>query len=107
MAKQEQKKPNILILWGDDIGWYNISAYNLGVMGDRTPNIDRVAREGAIFTDWYGPQSCTPGAAPRAPGGAKGGAPGRPPGSAAKGPDDRRAAQAARLCHGSVRQESP
>jgi arylsulfatase len=63
MAKQEQKKPNILILWGDDIGWYNISAYNLGVMGYRTPNIDRVAREGAIFTDWYGQQSCTAGRA--------------------------------------------
>jgi arylsulfatase len=63
MSKQEQKKPNILILWGDDIGWYNISAYNLGVMGYRTPNIDRVAREGAIFTDWYGQQSCTAGRA--------------------------------------------
>lgn len=41
-----ENKPNILIIWGDDIGWYNISAYNLGVMGYRTPNIDRVAREG-------------------------------------------------------------
>ena len=63
MAKQEQKKPNILIIWGDDIGWYNISAYNLGVMRYRTPNIDRVAREGALFTDWYGQQSCTAGRA--------------------------------------------
>jgi arylsulfatase A-like enzyme len=63
MAKQEQKKPNILIIWGDDIGWYNISAYNLGVMGYRTPNIDRVAKEGALFTDWYGQQSCTAGRA--------------------------------------------
>jgi arylsulfatase len=56
-------KPHILIIWGDDIGWYNISAYNLGVMGYRTPNIDRVAKEGALFTDWYGQQSCTAGRA--------------------------------------------
>ena len=48
---------------GDDIGWYNISAYNLGLMGYRTPNIDRVGREGAVFTDWYGQQSCTAGRA--------------------------------------------
>jgi len=56
-------KPNILIIWGDDIGWYNISAYNHGVMGYRTPNIDRIAKEGAMFTDWYGQQSCTAGRA--------------------------------------------
>ena len=58
-----QGKPNILIIWGDDIGWYNISAYNLGVMGYQTTNIDRIAREGALFTDWYGQQSCTAGRA--------------------------------------------
>jgi len=57
------KKPNILIIWGDDIGWFNVSAYNHGVMGYRTPNIDRVAKEGALFTDWYGQQSCTAGRA--------------------------------------------
>jgi len=57
------KKPNILIIWGDDIGWFNISAYNHGIMGYRTPNIDRVAKEGAMFTDWYGQQSCTAGRA--------------------------------------------
>jgi arylsulfatase A-like enzyme len=56
------KKPNILIIWGDDIGWFNVSAYNNGIMGYRTPNIDRVAKEGALFTDWYGQQSCTAGA---------------------------------------------
>jgi arylsulfatase len=56
-------KPNILIIWGDDIGWFNVSAYNLGIMGYRTPNIDRIGREGAIFTDWYGQQSCTAGRA--------------------------------------------
>ena len=56
-------KPNVLIIWGDDIGWFNISAYNHGIMGYRTPNIDRVAKEGAMFTDWYGQQSCTAGRA--------------------------------------------
>ena len=57
------KKPNILFIMGDDIGWFNISAYNLGIMGYRTPNIDRIAKEGALFTDWYGQQSCTAGRA--------------------------------------------
>ena len=57
------KKPNILILWGDDIGQFNISAYNRGMMGYKTPNIDRIANEGALFTDWYGQQSCTAGRA--------------------------------------------
>ena len=46
------KKPNILVIWGDDIGYDNISAYNLGMMGYKTPNIDRIAREGALFTDF-------------------------------------------------------
>jgi arylsulfatase A-like enzyme len=62
-AEPETKKPNILIVWGDDIGVHNISAYNRGLMGYRTPNIDRIAREGAIFTDAYGEQSCTAGRA--------------------------------------------
>ncbi len=57
------KKPNMLVIWGDDIGWFNVSAYNLGIMGYRTPNIDRIAREGMLFTDWYGQQSCTAGRA--------------------------------------------
>ena len=48
---------------GDDIGWYNVSAYNMGIMGYRTPNIDRIGKEGAVFTDWYGQQSCTAGRA--------------------------------------------
>jgi arylsulfatase A-like enzyme len=61
MAKQS--KPNILIIWGDDIGWFNISANNNGIMGYKTPNIDRIAKEGANFTDWYGQQSCTAGRA--------------------------------------------
>jgi len=58
-----QDKPNILIIWGDDIGQFNISAYNLGMMGYQTPNIDSIAKEGALFTDWYGQQSCTAGRA--------------------------------------------
>jgi arylsulfatase A-like enzyme len=61
MAKTD--KPNILIIWGDDIGWFNISAYNHGIMGYHTPNIDRIAKEGAMYTDWYGQQSCTAGRA--------------------------------------------
>ena len=62
-AAAQEKKPNILVLWGDDIGQFNISAYNMGMMGYKTPNIDRIAQEGAIFTDWYGQQSCTAGRA--------------------------------------------
>jgi arylsulfatase A-like enzyme len=62
-AQAQQKKPNILIIWGDDIGSFNVSAYNMGMMGYKTPNIDRIGREGAIFTDWYGQQSCTAGRA--------------------------------------------
>ncbi|MGH7743127.1 MAG: sulfatase-like hydrolase/transferase, partial [Candidatus Eiseniibacteriota bacterium] len=60
---QKSKKPNILIIWGDDIGYWNVSAYNQGMMGYKTPNIDRIAKEGALFTDWYGQQSCTAGRA--------------------------------------------
>src|SRR6266478_1539970 len=63
MAKQEQKKPNILILWGDDIGIWNISHFSRGMMGYQTPNIDRVAKEGVTFTDFYAQQSCTAGRA--------------------------------------------
>ena len=58
-----KRKPNILVIWGDDIGQFNVSAYNMGMMGYRTPSIDRIGREGAIFTDWYGQQSCTAGRA--------------------------------------------
>ena len=63
VAIAQSAKPNILIIWGDDIGDFNISAYNMGMMGYKTPNIDRIAKEGAIFTDWYGQQSCTAGRA--------------------------------------------
>src|SRR6516164_2166963 len=56
-------KPNILVIMADDIGYWNLSAYNRGQMGYRTPNIDRIANEGAMFTDYYGQQSCTAGRA--------------------------------------------
>src|SRR5476651_266484 len=62
-AVAQQQKPNILVIWGDDIGVHNISAYNHGIMGYQTPNIDRIAKEGALFTDSYAQQSCTAGRA--------------------------------------------
>ena len=61
MATQEQRKPNILVIWGDDIGIWNLSCYSGGMMGYQTPNIDRIAKEGMRFTDCYGEQSCTAG----------------------------------------------
>lgn len=60
---QTPKKPNIVIIWGDDIGQSNVSAYSRGMMGYQTPNIDRVANEGMMFTDYYAEQSCTAGRA--------------------------------------------
>src|SRR5262249_28161543 len=56
-------KPNILMIMGDDVGWFNPSIYHRGIMGYRTPNIDRIGNEGAMCTDWYGEQSCTAGRA--------------------------------------------
>ncbi|RPH36045.1 MAG: arylsulfatase, partial [Planctomycetota bacterium] len=63
LAQPAVKKPNILVIWGDDIGGFNVGAYNQGVMGYKTPSIDSLAKEGAMFTDWYGQQSCTAGRA--------------------------------------------
>ena len=60
-AAMAAKKPNILVVWGDDIGQSNISAYTRGLVGYQTPNIDRIANEGILFTDYYGEQSCTAG----------------------------------------------
>ncbi len=62
-AQTPAKKPNILVIMGDDIGYWNVSANNQGMMGYRTPNIDRIAKEGANFTDLYAQQSCTAGRA--------------------------------------------
>ena len=61
MAQQTEKKPNILVIWGDDIGISNLSCYSHGLMGYQTPNINRLAKEGMMFTDSYGEQSCTAG----------------------------------------------
>jgi len=61
MARSRAAKPNIVVIWGDDIGITNLSCYSDGLMGYRTPNIDRIAQEGMRFTDCYGEQSCTAG----------------------------------------------
>src|SRR5512145_1289073 len=63
LSQAAEQKPNILVIWGDDIGVWNISHTNRGMMGYTTPNIDRIAREGIGFTDYYGQQSCTAGRA--------------------------------------------
>ncbi len=63
LVQAVDKKPNILVIMGDDIGWFNTSSYNHGMMGYQTPNIDRIAKEGVMFTDAYGQQSCTAGRA--------------------------------------------
>jgi arylsulfatase len=93
MAQAQTSKPNILVIWGDDIGGFNISAYNRGMMGYKTPNIDGIAAEGALFTDWYGQQSCTAGRAafitgqsPIRTGLTKVGLPGAPEGMKAEDP---------------------
>src|ERR1700719_1489742 len=62
-ASGQQKKPNILFIMSDDVGIWNVSAYHRGMMGGSTPNIDRLAKEGALFTDYYAQQSCTAGRA--------------------------------------------
>src|SRR4051812_41090356 len=59
----DQKRPNILVIWCDDIGWQNVSAYGMGTMGYTTPNIDRIGLDGIRFTDQYGQNSCTAGRA--------------------------------------------
>jgi len=60
-AQAPAKKPNILVIFGDDVGQTNISAYSMGVVGYRTPHIDRIAKEGMLFTDYYAENSCTAG----------------------------------------------
>ena len=108
------KKPNILVIMGDDIGWFNPSGYHRGIMGYQTPNIDRIAKEGARFTDWYGQQSCTAGRAafitgqsPIRTGLTKVGLPGRGHRLAARRPERRGTSEEAGLRHRAVRQEPP
>src|SRR5271156_3378060 len=62
-ASAQVNRPNILVIFGDDVGYWNVSAYNRGMIGYKTPNIDRLAKQGALFTDHYGQQSCTAGRA--------------------------------------------
>ena len=105
-------KPNILFIMADDIGWFNVSCYNHGIMGYRTPNIDRIAKEGAMFTDFYGQQSCTAGRAafitgqpPIRTGLTKVGMPGATLGLKAEDVDRRAVPEELRLRHRPVRQE--
>ena len=111
-AAGESSKPNILIIMGDDIGYWNISAYNRGMMGHHTPNIDRIANEGAIFTDYYAQQSCTAGLAafitgqsPIRTGLLKVGLPSAKEGLSDKDPTLAELLKPPRLRHRSVRQE--
>jgi arylsulfatase len=96
----EGRKPNILVIWGDDIGTSNLSCYTRRLMGYQTPNIDRLAGEGMMFTDSYGEQSCTAGRACSSPasrvsdGAHQGGRPGGYRGPAGGGSDHRRTAKA-------------
>ncbi len=106
------KTPNILVICGDDIGTSNLSIFTKGMMGYRTPNIDRIAEEGILFTDSYGEQSCTAGRSAFITGQSvfrtglsKVGMPGADLGLRARGSDHRRIAEAAGLRHRSVRQE--
>ena len=62
-AQPEQKKPNILVIMGDDVGWFNIGAYHRGIMSGKTPNLDKLATQGMLFTDYYAEASCTAGRA--------------------------------------------
>ena len=109
----DAKKPNILVIWGDDIGYWNVSAYNQGMMGYKTPNIDQIAKEGALFTDWYGQQSCTAGRASFITGQVgyrtgmlKVGLPGAKEGLEGSGRYDRGVTQGSGLQDGPIRQES-
>jgi arylsulfatase A-like enzyme len=109
---QQANKPNILVIMADDIGYWNISAYNRGMMGYKTPNIDRIANEGAIFTDYYGQQSCTAGRAafitgqsPMRTGLLKVGLPGAKEGLSEKDPTLADLLKPAGLCDRTIRQE--
>ncbi len=106
------KKPNIVIIWGADIGQTNVSAYSMGLMGFHTPNIDRVAKEGMIFTDYYAEQSCTAGRASFITGQSglayrldQSRHAGRHGRVAEGGSDDCRAVEGTRLCHRPIRQK--
>ena len=61
--RTQQRRPNILVIMGDDVGWFNIGAYHQGIMSGKTPNLDKLAAEGMRFTDYYAEASCTAGRA--------------------------------------------
>ena len=107
-------KPNILVVWGDDVGQSNISAYTHGLVGYKTPNIDRIANEGMTFTDYYGEQTCTAGRSSFITGQSvfrtglsKVGLPGAEEGMSEEDPTIAGLLKAQRLCHRPVRQEPP
>ncbi len=110
----QQAKPNIVIIMGDDIGWFNIGCYHRGMMSGKTPNIDKLAREGMMFTDYYAEASCTAGRAnfitgmlPYRTGMTTVGQAGSPLGLPAERSDDRHRAEGYGLRHGPIRQEPP
>ena len=114
LAASAQGKPNILVIFGDDVGQTNISAYTHGLVGYKTPNIDRIAKEGMMFTDYYAENSCTAGRSTFITGQtrlrtglSKVGMPGAPVGLQNARHHDRAGAQAARLRDRPVRQEPP
>src|SRR5579872_5645571 len=113
-SAQTPRKPNILVIMTDDVGIWNISAYHRGMMGGSTPNIDRIAKEGALFTDYYAQQSCTAGRAafilgqtPFRTGLLKVGMPAAKQGIQDSDPNHRGTVEAARLRHRADRQEPP
>ena len=61
MVRAQEAKPNILVIMGDDVGWFNIGAYHRGIMSGKTPNLDKLAADGMMFTDYYAENSCTAG----------------------------------------------
>ena len=111
-AQAADKKPNIVVIMGDDIGWLNVGAYHQGLMYSTTPNLDKLAADGMRFTDYYAEPSCTAGRAnfitgelPIRTGLTTVGQAGRHRRHARRGPHDRHRAQGDGLCHRPVRQE--
>ena len=111
-AFAQAKKPNILVIWGDDIGLANVSAYSSGVMGYETPNIDRIGKEGIRFLQYYGEQSCTAGRSAFLTGQhiirsglSKVGFPGAPMGMSQLDPSIGGSAQESRIRHRTIREE--
>ena len=114
IAADAGTKPNILVIMGDDIGMWNIGAYHRGLMAGRTPNLDKIAAEGTIFTDYYAEASCTAGRAnfitgelPIRTGMTTVGQAGAPTRHSGAGGDDRNRAEVDGICHRPVRQEPP